>query len=210
MNTDEVIISAAVEGDIDQSVVQRLIQHAGAVLGPTYGKNGKQSLRKNINGYNNAARHSPWIILVDLDHDADCAPALRQQWIVDPSPFLCFRVAVREIESWLLADRENLSKFLGLSEQRIPRNPETVENPKEVMVNLARISRLKAIREDMVPRPGSGRMVAPAYSSRLIEFVTGQRDPWRPEIAAHVSDSLNRCLSCLRRIIQLLRNQAGQ
>jgi len=201
MSADDIVISAAVEGDIDQAVVQRLIQQAGAVSGPVYGKNGKQTLRKNIKGYNNAANYSPWIVLADLNHEADCAPTLRQQWLNNPSQFLCFRVAVREIESWLLADRENLSKFLRLSERRIPDNPEAVENPKEVMVHLARKSRLRAIREDMVPRPGSGRLIGPAYSSRLIEFVTGQRDSWRPEIASQASDSLNRCLICLRRII---------
>lgn len=203
MSAEDIVISAAVEGDMDQAVVQRLIQYAGAVSGPVYGKNGKQALRRNINGYNNAARFFPWVILVDLNHEADCAPTLKQQWLVHPSQFLCFRVAVREIESWLMADQENLSKFLRLSRGRIPANPETVENPKEFMVNLARESRLRAIREDMVPRSGSGRMVGPAYSSRLIEFVTGQRDTWRPEIASQSSNSLNRCLNCLRRIIQL-------
>lgn len=200
---DEVVISAAVEGDVDQAVVQRLVQHAGAVTGPVYGKNGKQALRRNINGYNNAANFSPWVILVDLNHEADCAPTLRQQWLAHPSQFLCFRVAVMEIESWLLADRENLCKFLRLPKERIPLNPERVESPKEFMVNLARRSRLRDVREDMVPHPGSGRMVGPAYSSRLIEFVTGQRDAWRPEIASQSSDSLNRCLRCLRGIIQL-------
>lgn len=209
MSADDVVMSAAVEGDIDQAVIQRLMQYAGAVLGPVYGKNGKQTLRKNIKGYNSAAKYSPWVILVDLNHEADCAPILKQQWVHNPSQFLCFRVAVREIESWLLADRKNLSRFLRLSERRIPGNPEAVENPKEVMVNLARKSRLRAIREDMVPRPGSGRIVGPAYTSRLIEFVTGQRDSWRPEIASRASDSLNRCLNCLRRMIQLWRNQTG-
>jgi len=207
MSADDIVISAVVEGDIDQAVIQRLIQHSGAVLGPVYGKNGKQALRRNINGYNNAARYSPWVILVDLNHEADCAPILKQQWLGNPGQFLCFRVAVREIESWLLADQENLSKFLRLSRQRIPSNPEAVVNPKEVMVNLARRSRLRAIREDMVPRPGGGRIVGPAYSSRLIEFVTGQHDPWRPEIASQVSDSLNRCLRCLGSIIQLWKNK---
>ena len=93
----DVVISVAVEGDIDQVVVQRLIQHVGAVSGPVYGKNGKPALRKNINGYNKAANYSPWIVVVDLNHEADCAPTLRQQWLKNPAQFLCFRVVVREI-----------------------------------------------------------------------------------------------------------------
>jgi hypothetical protein len=36
------------------------------------------------------------------------------------------------------------------------------------VVELARYSRRRDIREDMVPRPGSGRSVGAAYTSRLI------------------------------------------
>jgi hypothetical protein len=58
-----VVISAAVEGLIDEAVVKRLITEAGATVGPVYGKQGKKVLRAGINGYNKAARHRPWIVL---------------------------------------------------------------------------------------------------------------------------------------------------
>ena len=38
-----------------------------------HGKKGKDGLLRNLDGYNRAARFSPWVVLVDLDHDADCA-----------------------------------------------------------------------------------------------------------------------------------------
>jgi hypothetical protein len=44
---------------------------------------------------------------VDLDSDTGCAPPLCEQWIPGPAPFLCFRVAVREVEAWLMADAED-------------------------------------------------------------------------------------------------------
>ena len=98
-----VTISAAVEGDVDEAVVRRLILEAGAQPGSVYGKNGKAALRAKINGYNNAARHAPWFVLVDLNGDAECAPPLRENWILAPAPRLCFRVAVRQIEAWLIS-----------------------------------------------------------------------------------------------------------
>lgn len=192
------IISAAVEGITDEAVVRKLIMHVGAEPGAVYGKNGKPHLKERIAGYNNAAQHAPWIVLVDLDRTADCAPPLRTDWLPAPARLLCFRVAVRTVEAWLLADGEALADFLGVARKKIPNNPESLATPKETMVNLARTSRRKAIRDDMVPRQGSGRAVGPAYASRLIEFASSG---WRPEQASHQSDSLRRAIACLQNLV---------
>lgn len=200
-----IVVSAAVEGDVDEAVVRGLIQHLGAAPGPIHGKNGKVALRRNVHGYNNAARFSPWIVVIDLDHDADCAPPVRQDWMPGPAQYLAFRIAVREIESWLLADREHISRFLQVRPGQIPDNPDSIDNPKEFTVALARQSRSRAVRQDMVPRQESGRVVGPAYSSRLIEFVTHPNHRWRPDIAMRRSDSLTRCARSLSQVIDLWR-----
>lgn len=197
-----VVISAAVEGLIDEAVVKRLITEVGATVGPVYGKQGKKVLRAGINGYNNAARHRPWIVLVDLDQEADCAPNLCRAWISQKSPKLCFRVAVREVEAWLLSDRESIARFLSVPVSRVPIDPESELNPKQTMVNLAAKSKRKSIREDMVPRPGSGRSVGPAYTSRLVEFIQSPEALWRPNHAANHSQSLQRCMRCLEQLVQ--------
>jgi len=191
------VVSAAVEGIVDEAVVRTVIAHAGAVAGDVYGKQGKEYLRQKIAGYNNAARRSPWIVLVDLDREQECPPPLLNAWLAQPAPNLCFRVAVREVEAWLMADVERLAAFLRVARNTIPANPEGLDDPKTAMVNLARSSKRMAIREDMTPRPGSGRQVGPAYSSRLIEFVSSF---WRPDVAAMRSDSLRRAIDCLRRL----------
>ena len=193
-----VVISAAVEGIVDEAVVRKLIIDAGGLPGTVYGKNGKPFLRQRINGYNNAAHRAPWIVLVDLDREADCAPPLREAWLPEPAPDLCFRVAVREIEAWLMADAETLAEFLGVARNQIPGHPEDSDQPKSAMVNLARRSRRGAVRQDMVPREGSGRSVGPAYTSRLIEYVESR---WRPEVAAQRAESLRRAIACLERLI---------
>jgi hypothetical protein len=183
------VLTCAVEGPLDEVVVRRLADDAGLSMGKVHGKKGRGQIELHLRGYNNAARHSPWLVVVDLDRD-ECAPTLRRLWLPDPAPLMHFRLAVRSIESWLLADRERIAEFLDIDPSLIPLMPEDERTPKRKLVDLARRSRNSGIRKDLAPRPGNGREVGPAYSSRMAEFV---EDHWRPEIAAQRSDSLRRC-----------------
>ena len=193
------VLSGAVEGLIDEAVLTRLVGESGGELRAIYGRNGKPHLRRVLGGYNHAARFSPWVVLVDLDRDAECAPPLIAAWLPTPAPMMRLRVAVRAIEAWLLADRERLARFLRVSVTRLPRDPDAIPDPKRFLVDLAQGSRRRDIREDIVPRTGSGRSVGAAYTSRLIEFAAGV---WRPEAAAGCSESLRRCRD---RIAELVR-----
>ncbi len=192
------LIDAAVEGVTDEAVVERLIDHAGGQVGTVYGKKGKSHLCQKIAGYNNAAFHAPWLVLVDLDAAPACAPSLCNTWLPQPAPRLCFRVAVREVEAWLMADAETLAGYMGVRQGRVPGAPEGLDDPKAAMVSLARRSCRKDIREDMIPQNGSGRRVGPAYSSRLIEYAA---TAWRPGVAARNAESLRRAIDCLRRLV---------
>ena len=196
-----VFISGAVEGMLDEAVLRRLMKEMGAMAGPIYGKNGKPFLLQKVNAYNQAARFVPWVILIDLDHAADCAPPFLQSCLPNPAPYMNFSVAVREVEAWLLADRERLSKFLSVGASRIPHNPETLDSPKLTMVEISRHSRRRDIRENMVPRAGSGRKIGPAFTSMLIEFARDPEHGWRPHVAAKSSDSLDRCMRRLEQLI---------
>jgi hypothetical protein len=200
------VIAAAVEGLVDEAVVQRLVAYAGGTVGVVYGKKGKRHLRDNINAYNQAARFAPWIVLTDLDQEADCAPLLRTDWLTNQAPMMEFRIAVHEVEAWLLSDRERLAEFLSVSEIRIPLTPESEIDPKKLMVNIARRSRRREIREDLVPRTESGRSEGPGYTSRITQFVLDNERGWRPSVAAARSDSLRRCLSGLRTLIRRSRD----
>ncbi len=195
----KVLISAAVEGIVDEAVVEKLIRRAGGEPGSVYGKAGKALLRKRIEGYNKAAYLSPWIVLVDLDQEEECPPPLLKEWLPTVAPRLCFRVAVRAVEAWLLADAGNLAGFLGIPKKRIPEDPESLESPKQFLVDLARRSKRRVIREDMVPREGSGRSAGPAYTSRMLQFVM---DSWNPARAALHAPSLRRAVACLERLIR--------
>ena len=193
------IVTGAVEGDLDEALLRRVVDHAGLSLGAVHGRKGKQFLLQSINGYNNAARFAPWVALVDLDHDCDCAPPCVQQWLPNPSPHMCFRVAVRAAEAWLLADREQMAQFLGIGVAQMPDNPDDLDDPKQELINLARRSRRRGIRNEIVPREGSGRVVGPLYTTRMIEFVQDEIGGWRPSRTLRVSGSLARCIARLRR-----------
>ncbi len=190
-------ISAAVEGPTDAAAASRLIRTVGAEPGQIYFRDGKPGLLRRSAAYNNAARFTPWLVLVDLDRDESCAPPARLKWLPAPAARMCFRVVVRAIEAWFLADRKNLAEFLRVGVSQIPTSPESIENPKTEMVRIAGRSRAGSLREDMVPRPASGRSIGAAYSSRLIEFASRH---WSPKAAAQESESLSKALACLSRL----------
>lgn len=188
------LASIAVEGDPDEIVARRLVDLAGGEVTDVYGKQGDDFIRERITGYNAAAKFSPWFVLVDLDLKADCAPELRREWLPTSATGLCFRIAVRSIEAWFMADGEKLASFLRVSRDHIPVDVEGVRRPKQRMISIVRESNSRRIREDMIPQPGSGRNQGRLYPARLSEFA---RDHWRPEVAADNCDSLSRAISCL-------------
>lgn len=190
-------VTIAVEGDLDQQVAVRLIEEAGGTIYLVHGKRGKPWLREQIGGYRNAAQYSRWVVLVDLDHDA-CPPELRNEWGVSAgAEALCFRVAVPSIESWLLADRENIASFLGIARAHIPLHPDSEVDAKQALINAARRSRRGTIREAIVPRPTA--RVGPLYTSTLSQFVD---ERWDPARAADASPSLARCRTRLAELVQ--------
>lgn len=191
-------ITLAVEGIADRALAERLTRHVGLPgLAAVHILGGKHRLDQRLPSYNYAARHAPWLVLRDLDHDADCAPELGRNLVPEPAPGLLLRIPVRSMEAWLLADREAVASFLGLSAAKVPRDPESLDRPKRTLVDLARSCRKRARRLDMVPPPGHSTEVGPAYTACLIELI---RDFWNPEAAATHSESLARTLAALRSI----------
>lgn len=81
-----------------------------------------------------------------------------------------------------MADRESFAKFLGVSRDEIPQKPDEITRPKETLVNLARSSSLRRIRDDIVPRSGSILRVGPDYNGRLTEFISAHWNPVVTEV----------------------------
>lgn len=187
----ETAITLAVEGPIDGIVMQRLVAEVGLKVAFVHGERGKDHLDAQMRGFNRAAERARWLVLRDLDQDADCAPALVARLLPTPARHMRFRIAVRATEAWLLADRDGLSRFLRVSAARVPPRPDDIDRPKQFLVDLARKSGSSGIRRDMVPAAGSSARVGPLYVARIAEFVKAH---WQPRQAERASDSLARCL----------------
>ena len=162
------------------------------------GFKGNSYLKQKAFDLNQTAR-GPYdvFMLTDLDSPQNCPPQLVQSWIRAPlnSGFF-LRVAVMEIESWIMADRSALAEFLSIPVNRIPSNTDNIPNPKERLVSLARRSNKRRLRDQLVPAPGATTArVGPEYNSRFSEFV---QTHWDLERAAVASPSLKRTLDRLR------------
>lgn len=184
-------VSIVVEGPTDVPVVTRILASVGCEVSSIYGQSGCNFIDDNIARYNNAARFAPWLVLRDLDQ-APCAAALVSGLLNRPARWMRFRIAVREVEAWLLADGEALCGYLSVAPKHLPATPEIVADPKLALVNLARRSKRKVIVKDMVPEPGVTASVGPGYVARVTEFA---RDHWRPAVARINSPSLDKCLT---------------
>ena len=189
-------ITAAVEGLVDEAVAKRICTDIGLSLRACYVKNGKQRLDSSLHAYNSAARFGKWLVIRDLDQDAQCPAALNSRLCPNPVRNLCLRVAVRAVESWFPADVASLAAFLAIPSGRIPLNPELLDDPKLKLINLAFHSKKKDIRLDITPAD-PWRREGPAYASRMIEFALYH---WNPTIAARNSESLARCLAAVQRL----------
>lgn len=196
-------VTVVVEGPTDLSVLSRVLEFVDCSIDVAHGQRGKASIDRNILGYNNAANFSPWLVLRDLDHDAACAPELAAAILPVPSQWMRLRIAVRAMESWLLADAEALSNYLHTRRAHVPNNPDALDDPKRSLVDLARRSRRAAIRDDMVPAEGATSRVGPAYPSRVAEFA---RTEWRPDVARDHSESLRRCIESVRLLKHAFEN----
>ena len=159
--------------------------------------NGKGKIKRQINAYNKAAQYGHYFIITDLDNSYDCAPALIKDWLPNHSTgnFL-FRVAVHEIESWLLADRENFASYFSVSPQLIPLYPDNEADPKYTLISLANRSRKKTIRKDVVPIDSFAK-TGPGYNMQLQIYI---QKSWNIDFARRNSPSLDRAIMSLEKI----------
>jgi hypothetical protein len=185
------LVTLAIEGICDERAMRKLVERVGFEVSTTHNCRGKSKLDQRIYGFLSAAKHSPWIVLRDLDNDAPCAPTYLAERNLEVPPTARFRLAVRSLEAWLFADRVAIAQFLMVSEGRIPTNPDALENPKSKMAEIAAYSKKRSIRDRMAARPENGARIGPEYEAALLEFIDGQWDPLR---ARNRSSSLSKAI----------------
>lgn len=195
------LVDILVEGLLDEAVARSLLRHCGHTPGVSFGKRGIDHLRTRMQGFNVRASYgNPILTLVDfMDTGYDCPPGVLSGWLPDRSPRLLLRVVVREIESWLLADRDGIAALLGISPTLIPHTPETLTDPKRELVNLARRTRRKTLRSALVPAQGISAVVGPEYVAVMGKFAAQQ---WDIDGAARSAPSLARAIARLTSLIE--------
>lgn len=190
-------MNVVVEGILDEAVMIRLFEHCGKRPGPMHVKRGKPNILSKLNGYNQAARYRPFVVVLDLDQDHACPPELLDEVLPAPSDGMLCCVAVRSVESWLIADRDRLASFISVPVSRLSPAPENLPDAKRHLTDVAAGSRRRDIRDGMPPTVDGMRREGPIYTSKLVEFVRDAQAGWRPDVAASRAPSLARVISRL-------------
>jgi hypothetical protein len=150
------------------------------------------------NFLNMAANGLALFVVADLDK-ADCAPSLIREYfslgqrtpIALPTS-LAFRVAVREIEAWVIADRDAWSNFISIPKANFASSPETLDDPKQHLFNVIRRKGKKRWQRDMLPIGSAS--IGPRYNEVLCEFIEHH---WSSERARMNSQSLDKTIRAL-------------
>jgi hypothetical protein len=192
----DIPINLVFEDVLSEAVLKQMLKQSQRpfLVGDCFNQRGNDQIQKKISGFNNAAKGMPYLVLTDLDN-ADCPLVILSEWLTQPKhPNLLFRIAVKEVEAWLLAHREAFAKFLGISVDLIPGDADRIPDPKLLLINLARRSRKRKLREAIVPELNSTAKIGKDYNNQLIQFVNKS---WQVASAQTNSPSLERAMNAL-------------
>lgn len=162
-------------------------------------RQGNGYLRSNLRKWCDLATRQPVVLLTDLDRYA-CPAELVRDWFGNAVPpnRLIFRVAVREVESWLLADHEAMRELIG-QKGKLPTDPDSLSDPKATLLSLAKNAN-KDVRLDLIRQEGAVASQGVGYNARLTDLVSRV---WDPERAANRSASLRRARERLRELFRV-------
>jgi hypothetical protein len=192
----DIPINLAVEDALSEAVLKEMLRQSQRPfsIGTCLNRGGYGYIKKIIPGLNNAAKGMPYFVLTDLDN-AECPLSLISSWLTHQKhPNLIFRIAVKEVEAWLLADRDAFSNFLGISTDLIPENVDLIGDPKQFLINLARKSRNRTLRDAIVPLPNSTAKIGRDYNGQLVQFINQK---WKVELAKVHSQSLEKAVNAI-------------
>lgn len=187
-----------VEGDTDEPFARRVIEVAGHSTAAVFVVGGHGMIDKRVERWCKPSNVHPMLVLRDLKPTLgkNCAPALVRHLVGDGphSVTTVFRLAERELEAWLLADRAAVAEYFSVKLSAVPLLPDTEFDPKQTLVNICRSSSSSRIRNGMVPTPSSGRAVGQQFTGLVLSF---GRSHWDAARARTASPSLDRAIAAL-------------
>ncbi|WP_160170861.1 DUF4276 family protein [Erwinia mallotivora] len=187
-------ITIATEDELSEAVAVKIIELTDGKfsVNQRLRKNSFGYLKSKINNFCNLSEHFHVFMITDLD-TLPCAPTLKKTWFknINQPEKLIFRVAVREIEAWIIADHDGMYSFLGDKIGRIPVKPDELPNPKATLLSLAQKAPRK-IKNGLIAKKGTLAIQGVEYNLLLCDFV---RKKWNPVKASERSESLKRAIT---------------
>jgi hypothetical protein len=200
------VVHYATEGLPDAAVAEGLIAHFGGTIGRfSDSLGGKAEIDRLIPKYADAARFGiPRLVLRDLDHDAPCAGALVARLLAERADKLCLRIAIREIESWLMADIDAFVDAIPVRRSDIPRNTDHIADPKRLILDAVRRNGGKTLQRRLLSRDAYQAFEGPEYTTFMQQFAMTHWSAGRA-IGGGRSASLTRSAARIEQFIQSLR-----
>ncbi len=198
-------IAIATEDPLSEAIALRLIADIPTphVVQHKLGKTGNGYLRSKMGSWYQMAQHQVMLVLTDLDR-ANCLVEFRDQWLdAAPPPNLLLRIAVREVESWVLADHIAMRALIG-AKGVLPAAPDELADPKKSLLKLAK-SAPKPVREDLLKTIDGNLAQGLGYNARLTAWVNSE---WSPQRAAERSPSLSRAQLRMNEVVSAFASPA--
>ena len=200
------VVSALAEGPMDGAALRKVASTCGIEIPATKLKiaGSNQRFWKSAKKYNHAASqignsNSIFLGLGDQENPNNCSPGQLSEQLGIRSDFFIIRLSERMLENWLLSDISSLAKFLKIKEDLVRKEiyKQTNVHPKDIVVSLARRSKVREIKADVVPKQGSKGRVGKGYTAVMTRFI---EDFWNPDAASVENRSLEKALLAIRRI----------
>ena len=102
----------AVEDKLSEAIATKILEGLGIDISQRLGLKGKGYLQSKAPNLNQTAKGFPVFMLTDQDVPSQCPPQLVQTWTKGERNIEFFlRVAVMEVESWVMADRKGFAGY---------------------------------------------------------------------------------------------------
>jgi hypothetical protein len=162
---------------------------------------GAGPFKAKIGAMNNIALNvMPVLMIADGDQD-NCVVKQRNAWFPrHASPRLALRLAVREAESWILADHEGFSDFANISRNALPPDPENLPDPKRALLDFIKRCKRRDLREEMLAPRTARSLTGLGYNLHLADFV---KNHWQAARAASRAPSLARAIPRIAALLQM-------
>lgn len=191
-------IAIATEDQLSEAIALRLISEIQTphFIQHKLGRTGNGYLRSKMENWYRMAQHQVMLVVTDLDR-ANCLVEFRDQWLAtEPPANLVFRVAVREMESWVLADHIAMRELIG-AKGVLPVAPDELADPKRALLGLAK-GAPKRVRDDLLKVTNGNVTQGLGYNARLTAWVYSE---WSPQRAAERSPSLAKARLRLNEVV---------